>query len=240
MNSFSGRNRNAINLAGLALGGLGLILGTLAISRARIGRRNEERRERRFVSIAAIAATAATGALAVAMKRSRRRIQAVKSVTINRSPEELHAALRNSGNLPRFINGLESVNMTGEKEFRWVFKSPAGKRAEMRAEIVEDRPDRITVQCRREGREFVATIRLIPAAGERGTVVCLTVETTSRARMLGQPVARVLQKTLEKRIEGDLRRFEQWVETGTVVTTKGQPTGRSRQGLISFLEPAGT
>src|SRR5256714_11644454 len=55
-----------------------------------------------------------------------RGLKVEKSVTINRTPEELYQFWRNFENLPRFMNHLESVRVMGEGRSHWVAKAPAG------------------------------------------------------------------------------------------------------------------
>src|SRR5918999_5424208 len=52
-------------------------------------------------------------------------IKVEKSVTVNKSPEELYRFWRNFENLPRFMNHLESVKDTGGGRSHWVAKAPA-------------------------------------------------------------------------------------------------------------------
>jgi uncharacterized membrane protein len=47
------------------------------------------------------------------------------------------------------------------------------------------------------------------------------------AGVVGATVAKLLGKAPWRQIKDDLRRFKQIMETGEVITTEGQPAGRS-------------
>jgi uncharacterized membrane protein len=43
---------------------------------------------------------------------------------------------------------------------------------------------------------------------------------------MARAVARLLAEVPRQRLHGDLRRIKQWMETGEITTTVGQPSGR--------------
>jgi uncharacterized membrane protein len=66
------------------------------------------------------------------------RIHVQKSVTINKSAAELYSFWRNFENLPKFMNHLESVKVTGDKTSHWKAKAPFGYSVEWDAELTSD------------------------------------------------------------------------------------------------------
>ncbi|MEI9936430.1 MAG: SRPBCC family protein [Pseudomonadota bacterium] len=66
-------------------------------------------------------------------------IHVVKSITVNRPPEEVYKFWRDLENLPRFMSHLESVQVTNGRSV-WKAKGPAGMSVEWQAEVVFDRP----------------------------------------------------------------------------------------------------
>ena len=54
------------------------------------------------------------------------RIEVVKTLTINRPPEELYRFWRNFENLPTIMQHLESVQTIDKLRSHWVAKAPAG------------------------------------------------------------------------------------------------------------------
>lgn len=164
-------------------------------------------------------ATAATSGL----------IEFRKSVTINASPEELYRFWRDFENLPRFMKHLESVEVVDQRLSHWVAKAPAGTSVEWDAEITDDQPNRriawrSLVDAAVQNRGFV---EFEPATGQRGTVVRVEIQYRPPAGKLGALVAKLFGREPEQQVREDLRRFKRLMETGEVITTEGQPAGRS-------------
>lgn len=157
-------------------------------------------------------------------------VQLKKSIAINRSPEELYQFWHEFQNLPRFMNDLESVEITGEKHSHWVAKGPAGKRIEWDAEITEDRPNELIAWRSLEGSQVKnsGSVRFEPARGKPGTVVRVEIEYRPPAGLLGATLAKFLGAEPKQQLHENLHRFRQLMETGEIITTEGQPAGRSR------------
>jgi uncharacterized membrane protein len=157
-------------------------------------------------------------------------VQVKKSITINRTPEELYQFWHEFQNLPHFMNDLESVQITGEKRSHWVAKGPAGKRIEWDAEITEDRPNELIAWRSLEGSqvENSGSVRFEPARGKPGTVVRVEIEYRPPAGLLGVTVAKLLGAEPKQQLHENLHRFRQLMETGEIITTEGQPAGRSQ------------
>jgi uncharacterized membrane protein len=157
-------------------------------------------------------------------------VQVKKSITINRSPEELYQFWHDFQNLSRFMNDLESVQITGEKRSHWVVKGPAGKRIEWDAEVTEDRSNELIAWRSLEGCqvENSGSVRFEPARGKPGTVVHVQIEYRPPAGLLGLTVAKLLGAEPKQQVHENLHRFKQLMETGEVITTEGQPAGRSQ------------
>src|SRR3989440_9670009 len=49
-----------------------------------------------------------------------------KAITVNRSPEDLYQFWHDFENLPRFMDHLESVQVTGERRSHWRGEGPGG------------------------------------------------------------------------------------------------------------------
>jgi uncharacterized membrane protein len=176
-------------------------------------------------------ATAAGGAVRVA-----------QSVIINRSPEEAYRYWRNFNNLPRFMDHLESIDvsqavgqtageagrMTGDRLSHWVAKAPAGMRIEWDAEIIEDRPNEMIAWRSLEDSDVdhMGSVRFERAPGGRGTLVRVRLQYSPPAGVIGVSIARILGEDPNRQVKDDLRRFKQIIETGEILTTEGQPTGR--------------
>jgi uncharacterized membrane protein len=153
-----------------------------------------------------------------------------KSITINRSPEELYQFWREFQNFPRFMNDLVSVQNIGEKRSHWIAKGPAGKRIEWDAEITEDRPNELIAWRSLEGSQVKnsGSVRFEPARGKPGTVLRVEIEYRPPAGLLGVTVAKLLGTEPKQQVHENLHRFRQLMETGEIITTEGQPAGRSQ------------
>ena len=158
-----------------------------------------------------------------------RGLKVEKSVTINRTPEELYQFWRNFENLPRFMNHLESVRVTGEGRSHWVAKAPAGSSVEWDAEIYNEKENELIAWRTLDNPDVASagSVRFEPAAGGRGTVVRVVLKYDPPGGKLGAFVARLFGENPEQQIDEDLRRFKQLMETGEIATTEGQPSGRS-------------
>ena len=64
-----------------------------------------------------------------------------------------------------------------------------------------------------------------PRRGGRGTIVRVRME-CDHSFLTIKPIAALLTKDPEQMIRRELRRFKQLMETGEIITTKGQPSGR--------------
>lgn len=156
-------------------------------------------------------------------------IRVAQSVTINRSPEELYRFWRDFQNLPRFLKHIESARETEGRRSHWVAKAPAGTTVEWDAEITEDRPNELIAWRSLEGSDVdhVGSVRFQRAPGGRGSIVKVEMRYRPPAGVVGATVAKLMGKDAGRQIRGDLRRFKQIMEAGEVITTEGQPAGRS-------------
>jgi uncharacterized membrane protein len=156
-------------------------------------------------------------------------VQVKKSITINRSPEELYQFWRELQNLPRFMSDLESLQITGEKRSHWVANGPAGKRIEWDAEIIEDRANELIAWRSLEGSqvENSGSVQFEPARGKPGTVVRVELTYRPPAGVLGATIAKLFGAEPKQQLHENLHRFRQLMETGEIITTEGQPAGRS-------------
>lgn len=158
-----------------------------------------------------------------------RGIKVEKSVTINRPHEELYGFWRNFENLPRFMNHLESVHVTGGDRSHWVAKAPAGTTVEWDAEVYNEKENEMIAWRSLEGADVASagSVHFTPAAAGRGTVVRVVLKYDPPGGAVGAAVAKLFGENPEQQIEEDLRRFKQVMESGEVATTAGQPSGRA-------------
>jgi uncharacterized membrane protein len=153
-----------------------------------------------------------------------------KTVIINRPPHELYGYWRNFQNFPRFMEYLESVQVTGDKRSHWVAKGPVGKRVEWDAEITADQPNELIAWRSLEGSdvEHSGSVKFRPARGGRGTFLRVELEYRPPAGVVGVAVAKLFGRAPDQEIHESLRQLKQLMEAGEILTTEGQPAGRAR------------
>jgi uncharacterized membrane protein len=124
------------------------------------------------------------------------------SVTIGKSREEVLGELRGFAEMRRFLRSIERVEIAKERDTAlFTFRDDAGKA--------------------RTGLLSFAT-----APGGQGTEVEAVLAGTVSTGRIARAVARLLAEAPRERLCGDLRRIEQWMETGEIPTIVGQPSGR--------------
>lgn len=149
---------------------------------------------------------------------TREGIEVKQSITIDRSPEELYSFWRDFENLPRIMDHLESVQVTGDRQSHWKAKAPAGMRVEWDAEILEDEPNsRISWRSLENADvQNSGTVRFTPAPGARGTEVHVDLQYKPPGGAIGATIAKLFGEEPEQQISEDLRRFKQLIEAGDI------------------------
>jgi uncharacterized membrane protein len=163
-------------------------------------------------------------------------IHVQKSITINRSPEELYSFWRDFENLPKFMRHLKSVQVTGDKRSHWKARAPLGGTVEWDAEVVEDRPNELISWRSLPNADVdnAGEIRFEKAAGNRGTVVKVNMWYRPPGDIAGAALARIFGEEPEQQIIDDLFRFKQLMETGDIISNAG-PSGPRSKGISRLL-----
>jgi uncharacterized membrane protein len=156
-------------------------------------------------------------------------VKVEESITVNKPAAELFRFWRNFENLGRFMDHLESVRVEGHRS-HWVACGPLGTRVEWDAEIINERPNEVIAWRSLPGSEIdtAGSVHFRPLPGDRGTEVRVSLKYDPPAGKVGAAVARLFGQSPQSRVREDLRRFKQFMETGEVATTAGQPRGTGR------------
>ena len=159
-------------------------------------------------------------------------IKIERSVTINKSPEELYQFWRNFENLPRFMHHLESVQVLDRNLSHWVAKAPAGMTAEWDAQIINEKENELIAWRSLDGATIAnaGSVRFTRANQGRGTVVKVEINYGAPGGNVGAAIAKLFGEEPSQQVEEDLRRFKQMMETGEAASTAGQPSGREISG----------
>jgi uncharacterized membrane protein len=149
------------------------------------------------------------------------------TTTINRSPEDLYSYWRKLENLPQAMDNIVSVQEINATRSRWVARTVGGATVEWEADIVRDEPNRLIAwRSDRDAEIYTAgVIRFEPAPGNRGTEVRLTLEYSLPFGLVGAVDAAMMGYEPSQQAGKDLQRFKQFMETGEVASTHGQPHG---------------
>jgi len=204
----------------------------LAMSRYRFHPRSATRLG---VATAAVVGCTALDVIAVrkqaAMTEAERRTAGSRqhvtaSATIRRSPAEIYAAWHDFERLPTFMYHLDSVRVV-DGHSHWKAKGPAGTHVEWDAEVIEDRPDSLIAWRSVDGSQIdnAGCVRFVPAPGDRGTEVYVSLDYKAPGGPAAVAVAKLLGEEPGQQIADDLRRFKQLMEVGEIVRSEGSPAG---------------
>ena len=142
-----------------------------------------------------------------------------KTVTVERSPEELFRFWRNFENLCRFMPHLESVKETGGGRSHWVAKGPAGMNVEWDAEIVSEQEGRMISWQSLPGSEVqnAGSVWFERSSNGTGTDVKVALQYHPPGGVVGKVVAKIFGEAPDQQLEEDLNRFKQLFASGTPV-----------------------
>jgi uncharacterized membrane protein len=149
-------------------------------------------------------------------------VRVEKTLTINKSPEELYRFWRNFEHLPRFMDHVESVQVKDDTHSHWKVKGPAGKSVEWDAAIINDITNEL-IAWKSTNAEIAnaGSVRFRTAPGGRGTEVTVNLEYDPPAGKAGMLVAKLFGEEPTQQVQDDLRRFRQMMEAGEMPTTGG-------------------
>ena len=155
------------------------------------------------------------------------KVHVTKALTINKSAAELYEFWRNFSNLPIFMRHLEAVTVTDEMTSHWVAKAPLGMTVEWDAEVTSDIPNERIGWKSLDGSDIPnsGVVEFLPTRN-RGTEIKVVMTYEAPGGKLGQWIASAFGEEPRIQIAEDLRRFKSLMETGLIIKTEGQPSGR--------------
>ncbi len=160
--------------------------------------------------------------------RASRAVKVEHSVTVMRPAAELYAFWRDPANVPRVLEFVDSVHAASDTTAHWRARGPGGTTIEWEAEIINDIPNEL-LAWKSVGDADVpnaGSIRFRQAPDARGTVVRLVLEYEPPGGHLGAWAVKLLKENPDEQVRAALRRIKQLAETGDVLTTEGQTSGR--------------
>jgi len=170
--------------------------------------------------------TAATNTTGEQISSSAPEIQ--RSITINRSPEELFTLWSNPENLGRIMAHFAEVTPEGGDVTRWKVRGPMSQMFEWTSrQTVEEPGSKLSWQSLPGGT--IATrgnVAFRPGPEGKGTEVTIWVQFEPPLGAVGEALAKTLQ-TFPRAIAGQaLRRFKSLAETGEIPTLDHNPSAR--------------
>lgn len=154
-----------------------------------------------------------------------------RSITINKPREEVYAFWRKLENLPRFMKHITEVEQLDNegKRYHWQMEAPKlGRKIDWEAEIVSEIPNERILYRTYNGSDVgqAGEVSFKDAPGGRGTEMHATIKYYPPEGAIGSAIARMLNTLIESVVHDDMRRFKHLMETGQILTTKGQSSGR--------------
>lgn len=126
------------------------------------------------------------------------------SVTVSRARGEVLRALVHFEDLRRFMGSIERVRFSGcEEAATFAARAPHAR-----------------------GPNAAGVVSITSAPGGRSTEVKAVLAGARPAGRVARALGSLLAEEPKRRLRGDLRRLRQWIETGEIPTSAGQPSGR--------------
>jgi uncharacterized membrane protein len=143
-----------------------------------------------------------------------------RTVTINRSRQELYDFWRDFRNLPLFMENIESVTLLDGNRSHWKVRGPADSEFEWDSVITEDIPGEVLAWSSEEGASVknAGRIEFRDSTNGRGTIVRVTIAYDPPAGALGKAFAKIFRREPKIQARLELRRFKQLMETGELPT----------------------
>lgn len=149
-------------------------------------------------------------------------IRVDKTVSIDRSPEEVYRYWRRLENLPRFMSHLEAVTQLDHTHSHWVAKAPAGMKVEWDAEIINEVENELIGWRSVEGSDVqnAGSVHFEPAPNGRGTRMHVVMRYSPPAGKIGALFAKLFGEEPNQTVAEDLWRFKRLMEQGEMQNTE--------------------
>jgi uncharacterized membrane protein len=147
---------------------------------------------------------------------SRQGFKIEKTITVNRPPSELFRFWRRLENLPQVMRHLKNVETIDNEHSHWKAEGVFGADVEWDAEIINERENELIAWRSLPGGDVdtAGSIHFKPLRDNGATEVALSMKYNPPAGKVGAQVASLFGMGLEAKLNDDLRRFKQVMETG--------------------------
>jgi uncharacterized membrane protein len=148
-----------------------------------------------------------------------------EAVTIDRPPGALYLYWRNFENLPRFMPGLRSVTVEGNRS-RWTVVAPLGASVTWEAEIINDKEGELIAWRSLPGSQVdtAGSVHFRRAPNGAGTEVTVEMKYNPPAGKVGDAAAWLCGDDGRRQVREALRAFKRLMEGGQRPAVAGRPT----------------
>jgi uncharacterized membrane protein len=163
------------------------------------------------------------------------RSNVLRSITIGCSRAEAYAQWRDFTSFPRFMEGIEAVELLADGRSHWRARGPAGTSVEWDSEVVADERDELFAWRSVESAAIYhnGTVRFADAPNGLGTVVTVEMSYAPPGGKIAAALLKLFRKEPGQQIGDDLRRFKQLLETGEVLLSDASSGKTPRHALPS-------
>lgn len=147
-----------------------------------------------------------------------------KAITINRPAADLYHHWHNVESLPSMLQHIEQVEHVDPNHLHWVANGPFGMRLAWDTTVADDVPDS-ELAWRSVPDAPIAhasNVSFVPAPGNRGTEVRMSLRYRLPGGALGTLAAKALATQVGMFMTDELRHFKQLIETGQIPRNQGQ------------------
>jgi uncharacterized membrane protein len=139
-----------------------------------------------------------------------------RSITVQRPAADLYRFWRRLENLPQVMRHLKYVEAVDEQHSHWKAEGAFGADVEWDAEILNERENEMIAWRSLPGGDVdtAGSIRFKPLERNRGTEVTLSMKYNPPAGKVGAQIASLFGEGLESKLDEDLARFKEVMETG--------------------------
>lgn len=152
-----------------------------------------------------------------------------RSITIEKSADELYRFWRNSQNLTQIMGDLGEVTETSHGITHWIVQGPLNSRIEWDTQIVEERPGELIRWKSVDGSQLSSegSVRFRSAPRDWGTEVTLHFRFDAPGGTLGNRAVKSFSIIPRLLVERALRRFKSLAESGEYPTLKHNSAARA-------------
>ena len=141
-----------------------------------------------------------------------------RAIVVAAPQDRIFRFWRNFANLPRFMDGLDSVQVLDGKRSHWVAKGPGGVRMEWDAEIINEVSNELIAWRSVGGSvDHAGSVRFEPGPGGRGSIVRVSLQYDPPGGSAGHAVAALFGSDAGTRVEQDLQNLKRVMESGEAV-----------------------